>query len=174
VTTTPAATLRYVRWKALVFGALAAGFAGLAVWVAIEALDPAWTAQVTKGQALVDAPVWVRVPVMLAVAAVMLMPGVWQLWAALTGATVVTVGDSGIAARTSFGRRRYLAWSEIVGAKAKKNQIVLSPAGIDTIWQEIWDRKSVLLDTGMLDAAPGEVEALIARYRPELVIHPSR
>ena len=94
----------------------------------------------------------------------------WLLFAGLTNATVVTATEEAIAARTLFGRQRQLAWTDITVAKRKKNQIILSPAGTDTVGQEIWDRKSVFLDIGTLDVAPGAAETLIARHRPDLVI----
>ncbi len=100
----------------------------------------------------------------------MLAPGLWLLYAGLTNASVVTATEEAITARTLFGRRRQLAWRDIVVAKRKKNQIILSPTGTDTVGQEIWDRKSVFLDIGTLNAAPGAAEALITRHRPDLVI----
>ncbi|MGH6890902.1 MAG: hypothetical protein ACREEP_01465, partial [Dongiaceae bacterium] len=141
----------------------------LMIWVGAEALDPAWTAQVTRGQYLVDAPNWVRSPVILATAAVVLLTGLWMLWAGLTRAAVVTADSRAISARTIVGRQRRLVWADIVDAKRRKNQLVLSPPGVDTISQEIWDRKSVFLDGGMLDAAKGEIEALVQRHRPDLL-----
>lgn len=159
---------RYVPWKGLLFGALPVALGGLMIWIGIEAFDPLWTAQVAKGQWLVNAPFWIRSPLMLATGGFVFGMGAWLLYATLLGVTVVTADNDGIAARTIFGRLRQLKWSEIVDAKKKKNQLILSPAGIDTLGQEIWDRKSVFLDTGMLDAAPGAVEALIKQHRPGL------
>ena len=51
---------RYVRWKGLLFGAMPVALGGLMIWIGIEAFDPSWTAQVAKGQWLVNAPVWIR------------------------------------------------------------------------------------------------------------------
>ena len=99
-----------------------------------------------------------------------LAPGLWLLLAGLANAPVVTATEEAITARTLFGRQRRLAWRDIMVAKRKKNQIILSPAGTDTVGQEIWDRKSVFLDIGTLDAAPGATETLITRHRPDLVI----
>ena len=103
-------------------------------------------------------------------AGLVLAPGLWLLFAGLTNATVVTATEEAIAARTLFGRQRRLTWADITFAKRKKNQIILSPAGTDTVGQEIWDRRSVFLDIGTLDVAPGAMETLIARHRPDLVI----
>ena len=140
------------------------------IWLGVEALDPSWMAHVARGQFIVDAPVWVRAPLLFVTGGFVLTPGLWLLYAGLTNAAVVTATEQSITARTLFGRRRQLAWREIVVAKRKKNQIILSPAGTDTVSQEIWDRKSVFLDIGTIDAAPGAAEALIARHRPDLVI----
>ena len=159
---------RYVRWKGLLFGSIPVALGGLMIWIGIEAFDPSWTAEVSKGQWLVNAPVWIRSPVMLATGGFVFGMGAWLLFATLSGVAVVTADDDGIAARTIFGRLRELKWSEIVDAKKKKNQLILSPVGIDTIGQEIWDRKSVFLDIGMLDASPGAVEALIKQHKPGL------
>ena len=49
-------------------------------------------------------------------------------------------------------------------------QIVLSPVGNSGLLAEIWDRKSVLIDVGMLDRPVADVEALIRRFRPDLTI----
>ncbi len=164
-----AITFLYVRWKALLFGALPLALGIGMVWIGIEAFDPAWTAQVTRGQALADAPFWIRAPVMLAVGIIVLGAGFWPLMSTAFQIPVVVADDQQIASRTLFGRPRRLRWADIVAAKRKKNQLVLSPAGINTIGQEIWDRKSVNLDVGLLAAAPGEVEALVLLHRPDLV-----
>ena len=161
-------TYRYVRWKAVVFGGLIAALGLLAAWVGIDALNSNWTAAVADGEWLVAAPWWLRGPVMIAMGLFMLKPGLWQLFAAATDAVVVQSDDEAIAARTSLGRLRRLAWRDIAGAKQQQNQIVLSPAGIDTLGQEIWDRKSVILDIGMLDAAPGEIAGVIQHHRPDV------
>ena len=166
-------TFRYVRWKAVLFGAVPAALGALMIGLGVYALDPTWTADVVRGQFLVNAPVWLRSPVMFATGAAVLMPGLWLLFAALTNAAVVIANNQRITARTLFGRFRQLAWTEIAVVKRKKNQIILSPTGVDTIGQEIWDRKSVFLDIGTLDAVPGEFEALIARHRPDLTIPPA-
>jgi hypothetical protein len=115
----------------------------------------------------------VRSPVMFATGAAVLIPGLWLLFAALKNAPVVVANDHAITARTLFGRFRHLAWADIAAVKRKKNQLILSPAGVDTIGQEIWDRKSVFLDIGALCAAPGEFEALVGRHRPDLIIPPA-
>ena len=159
---------RYVQWKGLLFGSIPGALGGLMIWIGIEAFDPSWTAEVSKGQWLVNAPVWIRSPVMLATGGFVFGMGAWLLFATLSGVAVVTADDDGIAARTIFGRLRRLQWSEVVDAKKKKNQLILSPVGIDTIGQEIWDRKSVFLDIGMLDAPPGAVEALVKQHKPGL------
>ena len=161
-------TLHYVLWKSFLFGSLPIALGGLMIWVGIEALDPDWTAQVTKGQYLVDAPPWVRGPVILASAAILVAPGLRLVWAGLTRAPVVTIDQSMIAARTIFSRRRQLPWARIVEAK-RKNQLILSPAGTNTLSQEIWDLKSVVLDTGMLDVGGRDIEALVLHHRPGLV-----
>ena len=160
----------YVAWKAWLFGGMLAAIGLLTVWVGISALNPAWTADVSDGQWLVATPWWVRGPFMLSMALVMLVPGVWQLYAALTHAPVIQCGEHTIAARSSFGRWRRIAWSDIVSIKKEPNQMILSPAGSDTVAAEIWDRRSVLLDIGMLDAAPGEIISLIQQHRPHLAI----
>ena len=165
-------SIAYTRWKALVFGGLLSALAALMAWVGIAALDPDWTAQVAKGQYLVDAPAWLRAPVMLAVAAVCGQSGLWQLGAGLLGLPVVRIDDQGIEARTSFGRRRRLAWDAIVQMTRRRNQLILSPAGTAAIGQEIWDRLSVILDVGMLDAEPAQIEDLIKRFRPDLLERP--
>ena len=165
-----ATTFRYKRWKALVFGAVSAALGALMIGLGVVALDPSWTAHVARGQFIVDAPVWVRAPVLFVTGVFVLAPGLWLLFAGLTNATVVTAIEQAIVARTLFGRQRRLAWTDITVAKRKKNQIILSPVGTDTVGQEIWDRKSVFLDIGTLDVAPGAAEALIARHRPDVVI----
>ena len=159
---------RYVRWKAVLFGLVPVVLGGLMIWIGLEAIDPSWTAQVAKGQWLVNAPVWIRSPVMFATGGFVFGMGAWFLFATLSGVKVVTADNEGIAARTIFGRLRRLQWSEVVDAKKKKNQLILSPVGTDTLSQEIWDRKSVFLDIGMLDAPPGAVEALIKQHKPGL------
>lgn len=154
-------TIVYVRWKALLFGGVLASIAVMMLWVGLQSLDPAWTATVTKGQSLVDAPAWVRAPVILGVALFCAVPGLWQIFAGYLRWPVVRFDEQGIEARTSFGRRRHLAWESVVEVKRKKNQLILSPPGVNTIGQEIWDRKSVILDIGMLDIKSQAIDDLI-------------
>lgn len=141
-------------------------------WLAWDALDPGWTSPTDDSAFLQALPYWVREPFILVIATIVLTPGVTMVWSGLRNAVVVQADDEGIAARTIFGRRRYLAWEDIVSARGlgAENQIVLSPAGADAFMQEIWDRKSVLLDVGMLETPPRDVEALLARHRPDLKI----
>ena len=103
---------RYVRWKAVLFGLVPVVLGGLMIWIGLEAIDPSWTAQVAKGQWLVNAPFWIRSPVMLATGGFVSGMGAWLLFATLSGVAVVTAGDEGIAARTIFGRLRELKWSD--------------------------------------------------------------
>jgi len=110
---------------------------------------------------------------MFATGAVVLMPGLWLLFAALENAAVVIANDQAITARTLFGRLRQIAWTEIAVVKRKKNQIILSPAGIDYNRPRDLGSKSVFLDIGTLCAAPGEFEALVGRHRPDLIIPPA-
>lgn len=165
-----ASTFFYVRWKALLFGGVLTSLAVLMMWVGLASLDPTWTAQVTKGQYLVNSPNWIRAPIIVGAAVFCAMPGLWQLCAGLLRWPIVQFDDQRIEARTSFGRVRRLAWKEIAQVKRKKNQLILSPTGINTLGQEIWDRKSIILDVGMLEVSPQAIEDLIARHRPELPI----
>lgn len=161
---------RYVRWKAVLFGGIATAIAMATLWVGIEAADPSWTATVTKGQWLVDAPAAVRAPALIAFAGFLLVPSLWLIAAGLAGAIVVTITDTGISARTTFGRPRRLGWPDVVAIRRSRNRITLSPAEVDTLGQQIWDRRSVLIDTGMLDVAPCELESVIRRLRPDLAL----
>ena len=56
----------YVRWKAVLFGLVPTLLGAAMIGIGVVALDPTWTAQVARGQYLVDAPVWIRSPVMFA------------------------------------------------------------------------------------------------------------
>jgi hypothetical protein len=159
----------YVRWKALLFGALLLALGAAMIWVGTEALDPSWTAQVSRGQYLVDAPFWLRGPVFLVIGALVFVCGAWPLMSTILRMPVVVADGDQIRARTTFGRLRQLPWSRIVAAKRKKNQLILSPAGTNTFAQEIWEHKSVLLDVGMLAAASDELEKLVLTHRPDLM-----
>ena len=163
---------RYVRWKAVLFGLVPTLLGAAMIGIGVVALDPTWTAQVARGPYLVDAPVWIRSPVMFATGGFVFVPGLRLLYAAVSNARIATFDEHGITARTLFGRRRHVEWRSIQTAKRKKNQIILSPADVDTLGQEIWDRKSVFLDIGMLDAVDGDIEAQVRRHRPDLVIPP--
>jgi hypothetical protein len=166
------AVIRYRRSKALAFGAMMLAIGAGIAWLAWDALDPGWTSPTDDGALLQALPYWVRVPFILAIATIVLTPGVTMVWSGLRNAVVVRADSEGISARTIFGRRRYLAWDDIVSARrfGTENQIILSPMGADTLVQEIWDRKSVLLDVGMLETPARDVEALLARHRPDLTI----
>ena len=168
----PLTVVRYRRSKAFAFGAMMLAIGAGIAWLAWDALDPGWTSPIEDGALLQALPYWVRVPFIVAIAIIVLTPGVTMVWSGLTNAVVVRANADGISARTIFGRRRYLSWDDIVSAKGfgAENQIVLSPAGAETLVQEIWDRKSVLLDVGMLEAPPRDVEALVTRHRPDLKI----
>ena len=169
-TPNPPLVFHYVFWKAVLFGVIPAALGAGMIWIGVLALDPTWTAEVAKGQFLVDAPPWIRSPVMFATGAFVFVPGLRLLIAAATHASVVSMDDRGVSARTIFGRLRHLDWPAVKSVKRKKNQIILSPVGADTLGQEIWDRISVVLDIGMLDAPAAELEAHIRRHRPDLVI----
>jgi hypothetical protein len=162
--------IRYAKRKAIAFGVIMLAIGTAMVWLAMELLDATWISPSDDGALLQIMPTWVRTPLVIIIAGIVLMPGVAMLGAGLTQRVIVRADAAGIAARTIFGRTRRLSWGDIVVAKRKQNQIVLSPTDVDTIGQEIWDRKSVLLDVGMLEVAPPEVEALIHRYRPDLVV----
>jgi len=171
--TDPSVTvIRYRRSKALAFGAMMLAIGAGIAWLAWDALDPGWTSPTDDGALLQALPYWVRVPFILAIATIVLTPGVTMVWSGLRNAVVVRADSEGISARTIFGRRRYLAWDDIVSARrfGTENQIILSPMGADTLVQEIWDRKSVLLDAGMVEIPLRDVEALLARHRPDLTI----
>lgn len=170
--------LRYRRSKALVFAAIMLGIGGMIGWVAWDAIDPAWRAPSDDGALLQALPAFVRVPFFVVVGLVVLAPGVWILCAGLANLPVVRMDDQNISSRTIFGHQRRLAW-HVVGSVTRlrrENQIVLSPVGNSGLLAEIWDRKSVLIDVGMLDRPVADVEALIRRFRPDLTIddRPSR
>jgi len=101
-----------------------------------------------------------------------------MLGALIARIAVVTVTPEWIEARTIFGGRRRLAWSEIVEAKAFKFQIILSPSGSDAFERpalaimgaELWKQKSVIIHMNMVDAQPGAIALLIQRYMPGLLI----
>ena len=95
-----ATTFRYKRWKAVLFGAVPAALGALMIGLGVAALDATWTAHVARGQFIVDAPVWVRSPVLFVTGAFVLAPGLWLLFAGLTNATVVTATEQAIVART--------------------------------------------------------------------------
>jgi hypothetical protein len=163
--------IRYTKAKAIGFGLFMLALGALTVWVATELVDPLWVALSDDGVLLQIMPRWIRTPLVVLMGIVVLIPpGVAMLWAGLTGRVIVRADAAGIAARTIFGRLRRIRWGDIVAARRKQNRIMLSPAGVDTIDQRIWDRKSVLLDVGMLEGGPAVAEALIRRYRPDLVI----
>ena len=168
----PLTVIRYRRSKALAFGTMMLAIGAGIAWLAWDALDPDWTSPTDDGALLQALPYWVRVPFIMVIATIVLTPGVTMLSSGLRDTVVVRADADGISARTIFGRRRYLSWDNIVSAKGfgAENQIVLSPAGADTLGQEIWDRKSVLLDIGMLEVPPRDVEALVTRHRPDLKI----
>ena len=164
--------LRYRRSKALVFAAIMLGIGGMIGWVAWDAIDPAWRAPSDDGALLQALPAFVRVPFFVVVGLVVLAPGVWILWAGLANLPVVRMDDQNISSRTIFGRQRRLAWHMVGSVRRlrRENQIVLSPVGNSGLLAEIWDRKSVLIDVGMLDRPVADVEALIRRFRPDLTI----
>ena len=160
--------IRYARGKAIGFGLVMLALGAAMVWVAVEVLETV-AAMLGNGALLQGMPTWSKAPLVVVLAAAMLTPaGAAILWAGMTGRVIVRADAAGIAARTIFGRVRRIKWADIAGVKRQQNRIVLSPAGVDTIDQRIWDRRSVLLDVWMLEGGPAAIEALIRRYRPEL------
>ena len=95
-----------------------------------------------------------------------------MVWAGLSNRIIVHADANQISSRTIFGRRRTLPWPAIGSGKywRKENQIVLSPIGQGGIAEEIWDRKSVLIDVGMLDRSVADVERMIHHFLPDLDI----
>ena len=164
--------MRYRRRLAFVFGAMMLAIGGAICFVAWEALDPAWQSPSDDGALLQALPAWVRVPFFLFVGGIVVLPGAMMLWAGLSNRTIVYADANQISSRTIFGRRRTLPWHAIGSAKywRKENQIVLSPIGHGGIAEEIWDRKSVLIDVGMLAHSVADVERMIQQFRPDLTI----
>lgn len=156
------------RRKALIFGAIMSLIAVGTIWVGADSLDPAWTAEVPKGQALVNSPAWVRGPFIIAFGLLFAWHGGWLLYAGATGMPVVEVGDSAISSRTILGRRRTLAWADIAKATRKGNQLILSPTPPGGIAAMLWDRHTLTIDLGSLAAEPGEIEAHVLGRRPDL------
>ena len=154
------------------------GIGSMIGWVAWDAFDPAWRAPGDDGALLQALPAYARVAFFVVIGLVVLAPGAWMLWAGLADLPVVRIDGQNISSRTIFGRQRQLAWHMVGSVKRlqRENQIVLSPLGNSGLLTEIWDRKSVLIDVGMLDRPPADVEAMIRRLRPDLTIDdlPSR
>ena len=146
-----------------------AALGGLTLWVGFQALDPAWSAANTDAPWLGLIPGWARGSFFWSIGVLfMIHPGLWMLWAGALKVPIATFDAGGVAARNLFGYRRCLAWSEVTSARSKQNLVVLSPATAEQLSHQIWDRCSVFLDVGMLDALPEQIIALIHRYRPEL------
>lgn len=164
--------LRYRRAKAFGFGGMMLVIGGIGAWVGWDALSPGWTSPTDDGVLLQALPPWLRMTVFAAFAALMLVPGSLMLIAGIARQIIVRADRGGISSRTIFGHRRSLAWSEIASAKRSdgENRIVLSPSGLCGIFDEIWDRKSVIIDSGMLEQTADQVEDVIKRFRPDLPI----
>jgi hypothetical protein len=109
---------------------------------------------------------------MAAIGGIVLLPGAMMVWAGLTQRIIVRADSDGISSRTIFGRRRSLAWDAVGSVRRwqRENQIVISPLGHGGLADEIWDRKSVLIDVGMLDRPVADVEAMVRQFRPDLAI----
>ena len=163
---------RYRRIKTFGFGGILLAIGAAIGWVAWDALDPAWISPNDDGALLQALPAWVRVLFFVATGCVLLVPGTVMVWAGLRNLNIVRADAEGISSRTIFGRRRYLPWQAIGSAKrwGRENQIALSPIGHGGLAEEIWDRKSVLIDVGMLDRPVADVEAMIRHFRPDLAI----
>lgn len=164
--------MRYRRSKAFGFGAMMLAIGGAIAFVAWEALDPAWQSPSDDGALLQALPAWVRVPFFLLIGAIVILPGAMMVWAGLTNRIIVQADANHISSRTIFGRRRAMPWHAIGLAQywRKENQIALSPIGHGGIAEEIWDRKSVLIDVGMLDHTVADVERMVRHFRPDLTI----
>ncbi len=164
--------LRYRRSKAHAFGAIMFGIGSMIAWVAWDALDPGRRSPSDDGAALQALPAFVRVRFFAAIGLIVLAPGATMLWASLANLPIVRIHGRCISDRTIFGRRRKLAWRSVgsVTRLRREYQIVVSPAGHGGLLEEIWDRKLVLLDVGMLDRSVDEVEAIVRRFRPDLSI----
>ena len=143
-------------------------------------------------------PLWLLRPLLVLMGLVFLGSGAWTAVATAKRLPIVTVTDDWIEARTVFGRRRRLAWSEITDAMTFKSQIVLATgeSGFDAqarvgmryndsmvTWEWLmfqlggagfWKRNAVCIETNMIDAERGSVQDLIARYKPNLIIRTVR
>ena len=194
IPTSTVMTWRYTRWKALLFVALAAIATGLCLWLLISVpvrnqVGPG------VGQSSEDfVYAWIVRPILFVGAAGFLVRGAWSAIAVWTNAEILMASPEWIQARTSFGRRRRLKWSEITDAASYGSEIILSPgeagakAQVQLPMQHnesaiTWEwltyralgaglaaRRAVVINVGVLDAAPGEIRDLIARQRPDLVI----
>ena len=174
----------------------------LCLWVAI---DPWWGevwddahATSLKQWFILAIPSWIILLIFLITGAALMASAAWTAVAVRTRAPIVTITRDWIEARTTIGRRRRLAWSEITDAVAFKAQIVLltGKAGTDAqarlglhyndctvTWEwlmfnvlgpGIWSRDAVIIDVNMIDAAPGAIETLIALHKSGIVIRPVR
>ena len=174
----------------------------LSLWVAI---DPRWGAVWDEAHAhslkqcfLLAIPSWIIRPIFLVAGAALIASAAWTAVAVRTRAPIVTITRDWIEARTTIGRHRRLAWSEITDAVAFKAQIVLRTGKAGTAAQArlglqyndssvtwewlmfnvlgpgIWSHDAVIIDVNMIDAAPGAIKTLIALHKPGLVIRPVR
>lgn len=161
--------IRYQRSKALGFGAAMLGIGSAIAWLALDTL---WHAPIDDGAVLQTLPSLISVPILALVAGILLTPGLMMVWAGLTNRIIVRADAEVISSRTIFGRSRTLRWLSIGSVKrwGRENQIVLSPIGYDGLAAEIWDRKSVLIDAGMLERSVAEVEEIIRHFRPDLSV----
>lgn len=156
------------RRKALIFGAVMTLIAAGTIWVGFDSLDPTWTAEVPKGQLLVNAPNWVRGPFILAFALLFAWHGAWLIYAGAARVAMVEIGEQAISSRTILGRRRTLAWGDIATMTRKGNQLILSPAPPGGLLAHVWDRHTLTIDLAALDADLDEIETQVLARRPDL------
>ena len=169
---------RYRRWRALSLMFLA-GFAAIYL-TRVLSLQPEGPRPYEQDLLLT----WFARPSIICALVLCLVIAARFAYTLLTAAPDLSVTDEWIEARTFLGLRRRLTWSEINEIASCGSAFMLSrdrsntdPAALAKVRFALrWlggafaFRRPIVIIAKVLDASPGEIEAVITKMRPDLVL----
>jgi hypothetical protein len=135
----------------------------LLFWMGFAALAPDFGVR-GRGAFLNDFPPWARSAFFFGCGAVCLAASLVQLIRRFRPRVEVEAGPQGIASHLFWGRGK-LAWRDITALEWKGNWLFVRGNSPDA------KSKKLVIDTTGIDAPIGNLYAIIAQHRPDLLAH---
>jgi len=136
--------------------------AALLTYLAVAALAPDFAISSGRGAFLNDLPPWMRSTFLFGIAFICLFGALQQFKRKWRPQVEVEAGSEGITSHLFWGKGR-LRWTEIKAIERQSNWLFVRGTANGR-------SKKLVIDTGGIDAPIDHLYALIARYRPDLMV----